>query len=747
MVCQGIPKRLRNEYELGLQEVHLRADRTYNTIADDPGNSFFIPCLSVAETYDRAVGYFSSNIFKIIGIGINQVASRGGRIRLIASPHLSDEDFSRIENGYDMRKAIEVALDREITYLSEEEEKELGFLGRLIAFGHLDIRIAVTQIGSRVGLYHDKFGIFTDAEGSSVVFTGSNNETFQALRVNSETFTVHCSWDGEASERVINRYRSDFEVLWRGQKADVILYQLPDSTVERLVSLARRLPAGFVPESDSVDDTDLPPDAEPRRLDFTERTSQAQPERPKGFFSLPEDLVLRDYQETAIESWYRNQGRGIFEMATGTGKTITALTLVTRFSARFVNNNKPFLALVVCPFTHLVDQWATEIERFNMQPIKCYEVYTKWEGRFRQANNQLNLGGPHVEVLVATIETFRSERFQRILNDVKIPTLLIADEVHNFGSPQIAKILPDNVDYRLGLSATPQRFEDEETDLILSYFGKIIFELDLREAIRIGALCHYRYVPIATFLNAEELERYVHLVREIGKIYAIKGEHGSIDDYEGRLGQLLGERAMVLGHCADKIGAFKEQSEKRRDSMFQLVYCAEGFPPLRSQDKRQIDEIQVFLGTSRNERVAKYVSETKSELRAELLSRFGSGSDLKYLLSMRCLDEGVDIPDARVAYLLASSRNPRQFVQRRGRVLRRPPGGGEKVAEIIDFLSLPPINGIDLTAVEFEVERKLIAGELERAREFASIADNGQEALLEIQRLIDLYKLNLVEEK
>jgi superfamily II DNA or RNA helicase len=499
--------------------------------------------------------------------------------------------------------------------------------------------------------------------------------------------------------------------------------------------LSDQLPPEYVPEFILPDRPVLP--KQPAPVPEDSDVPPAVPREP-GVPQIPVGVTIRDYQEEAIESWFKNQGRGIFKMATGTGKTITALALVSRFFEKFKAKNQPLLLIVVCPYKHLVDQWSENLEAFGVTPLKCYVSYTKWFDQAKSLILQLNFGGPRFEAFVVTPDTFGGEHFQKVLEDYRKEAIIIGDEVHNFGSAQINRKLPEAIQFRLGLSATPERFREDETQAIYDYFGDPVFELDLKTAIEMGALSRYKYFPIPTFLDSEEMEKYVELAKQIGRIYAING--GGLDDVdEGRLGQLLGERAMVLGHCAGKIPAFKREMMLRSDSMYQLVYCAQGRPPLREDEDTQIGEVQRYLGIERNEKVRMYVHETPNVERADLLSRFSSGVDLKYLLSMRCLDEGVDIPDARVAYILASSRNPRQSVQRRGRILRKPPDGGSKIAEIVDFLALPMFDYLDPNDVDMEIEKRLILQELKRARDFAELAENRNVAIQVLDDLIAQY--------
>lgn len=719
---------------MSLQDVELREDRTYNSLEDDPGTTFFNPVLNLAVTYDRAVGYFRSSVFHVLGSGFQSIGDRGGHIRIVASPSLDDQDVERIKQGYQLREVLAECLNREIDTATDRQKQQIGFLGRLIANKVLDFKIAVAQRAEKVGLYHDKYGIVEDAHGNALCFNGSNNETYNALMVNSESFTVHCAWDMGPGKHIVDRYRRDFEELWNNKKSDVKMVDLPNATVNKIRQLADELPpdfeihpSDFEPEFDDVE-------VEPIRLPETER-DEPRVVGDHGFH-IPNHIVLRDYQRDAIDAWFDRRGRGIFKMATGTGKTITSLALAARLNEVYRDNNKPLLIVVLCPRKQLVDQWAEAFSEFGLQATKCYDAAVGWLTAAKTRLMSLAAGGSGVEALVVTESTFRRQPFQQSLALYTGDVLLIADEVHNYGAPGSIKNLPQSIKHRLGLSATPERFNQDETQLLFNYFGEPIFEFDLEKALEAGALSPYRYTPVPTFLDDEEMEEYVRLARQIAQKWVLVNS-GFDDDENGQLGSLLGRRSRLLGHCAEKAPIFKEYARKHEGEMFQLVYCAPGYPPLRDEEPKQIQTVLRFLGNELKRSASEFVHDTPKEERAELLRRFSSGSDLQYLASMQCLDEGVDIPDARIAFILASSRNPRQSVQRRGRILRKPSDGRAKTAQIYDFLALPDPSYLQGGDDGSAVERRLIEDELARARDFARLAINRDEAMAALDLLAE----------
>ncbi|MDT0270876.1 helicase-related protein [Streptomyces sp. DSM 44915] len=294
----------------------------------------------------------------------------------------------------------------------------------------------------------------------------------------------------------------------------------------------------------------------------------------------------------------------------------------------------------------------------------------------------------------------------------------------------------------MGLSATPERwFDDDGTAALREYFGDIVFEMGIGDAIKAGALCRYRYTPVLVELDDEEAELYAEVTVKIAK--ALSAHQFSDDaDEDSPLGRLLRKRANILGHARAKLPALRGEIAKRHNDWFQLLYCAEGRHPLadgvhgKLDEPTQLDQTLRMVGHELRMPAAKYISDTLREQRRAILRRFSAGNDLQVLLSMRCLDEGVDVPAARTAYLLASSSNPRQFIQRRGRVLRRAPG--KDVADIVDFIVVPP-DGIE--ALHRESERRMVARELSRVTEFARLADNEAATLDTLRPLRQRYGL------
>lgn len=681
----------------------------------DRGNvvdEFYVPALRASTAYDRAVGYFTASVLAVIGEGIEEFTRRAGTMRIVASPYLLAEDIADIEAGYELRAVMEKAALRDLERATEDVRavRGLGKLGALIAEGRLDMKLAYVTAGSRVGMYHEKIGVFRD-DHDLVAFKGSANETLSGLVGNFESIEVFRSWDERDRERAL-RISKDFDDLWDDKTPLLRVMPFTDAAkqiIERSSCAA----------ADPNDDTVIPPSGAPITVIREDRT---------GMLTIPPQLQVRDYQKTAVTQWFAHQGRGILRMATGTGKTLTALSAAAQLTKMLHKAGEPLLTVVIAPYQHLVDQWAKDIEWFGVHPLRAYESTASWFPHASQMLDALALHTTRGGVIITTNKTFGETAFQSILQRYRGQLLLIADEAHNLGARHIRSKLPDSARFRLGLSATPERwFDDEGTTALTDYFGPVVFELGLGDAIKAGALCRYTYRPVIVELDADETDLYIEITEKIGRLFAMQQFSEQADD-NSPLGHLLRKRANLLGHARAKLPALRREISQRSEEWYQLLYCAEGQHPLSYEDgaapePAQIDQVLDLVGNQLQMPAARYTAETKRPERREVLQQFADRK-LQVIASMRCLDEGVDVPAARTAYLLASSSNPRQFIQRRGRVLRQAPG--KTMADIVDFIVVPPSNMSDL---QDRTERSMVARELARVTEFAQLADNEAETL------------------
>ncbi len=447
--------------------------------------------------------------------------------------------------------------------------------------------------------------------------------------------------------------------------------------------------------------------------------------------SSPDWLEPRDYQTAAVQSWMKQQGQGVLHMATGTGKTITSLLAASRL-AKLQGDR---LALIVAaPYQHLVDQWVSELDNFGITPLRAYKSRTSWTDQLASQFTEFATEARNVVAVVTTHTTFGSDHFQKLLTRLDgAETLLIADEVHHLGAPHLRDQLPQSIRARLGLSATPNRwYDDDGTDAIMSYFSNgVVFEFGLEEAINHGYLCEYYYVPHIIHLTEEEAEKYLALSRAIGKRMGhVSGDIGDVDlQDDEQLKQLLFKRARLVGVAENKLSKLRSLIRRSGDIHHTLVYCSDGQIQAEGDaTKRQLDTVTRMLGKEFGLKTHKFTYEENQSTRERLLEDFEEGA-LDALVAIRCLDEGVDVPATETAFVLASSSNPRQFVQRRGRILRPHPSKNNAV--IHDFIVSPPSDiRLGESNSVFNLERRLVQKELQRASTFAEAAKNHPDAEL-----------------
>lgn len=639
-------------------------------------------------------------------------------MRLVTSPKLSEEDTQAIEQGLKQRdEVITAALQRELEVeLPQIIQDRLGALVWLLSKGLLEIKLAVPRTLRQRGIYHEKLGVFADAEGNTLAFTGSANESASALIDNFECIDVFTSWDSGVQKRAL-RKAENFQALWNDQTPNVEVMEFPEAVAKSLLDRC----------------CDQPPKREPSVASDTEAywLNRTQPKmRKEGIPITPFWLNLRPYQKQAVDNWFKNNGRGTLKMATGSGKTITSLAVAVELHKQIELQ----ALIVICPYRHLVQQWAKECRKFGLEPILAYKSVKKWQSDLSHQLLNLKLGLQPFVTVITTNATLTGQSLQSQLTSFPKKTFLIGDEAHNLGARRLVASLPKSVGLRLGLSATPERyFDDRGTQALFDYFGQVLEpEFTLRDAIEAGALVHYRYYPILVELTEEETLRYAQLSARIGKAMAIGGDG---DDNEA-LTTLLALRARLIGAAENKLTALRELMEQRLETDHTLFYCGDGSveDDVTQESMRQLDAATRLLGKELGYRVNTYTAKTSLDEREDLRQQFETG-ELQGLVAIRCLDEGVDIPAIQTAVVLASSSNPRQFVQRRGRILRR--HADKQRAELFDMIVIPP----DLGRESLETERNLFRKELRRFAEFADLADNAGEARLKLLPLQKQYGL------
>jgi superfamily II DNA or RNA helicase len=632
-------------------------------------------------------------------------------MQLIASPALEEQDIEALTQGTEkrdeiLRRVAARGLEDVQDLLSKDR---LNALAWLIAKGLLEVRLAVRLNDhgqpSR-GIYHEKLGIFSDPDQNHVAFSGSANETSGGLVDNFESIDVFWSWDDPQGR--VQRKIDDFEELWSNQTPGVQVVEFTEISLDLLQRYQISNPA---PVAEDL------------------------PQAPVLQISKPP----RPYQEEAIEAWFNAHCRGIFAMATGSGKTLTALHAMNRLAAK-----EPLVAIIACPYVNLAEQWVRELKEAGLsRVVKCFGSQSAWLSELESGLSSMMIGKRTFLPVVVVNKTFLTPVFQGLLRPDKIPHLLIADEMHNLGAENLRQQLNPAITYRLGLSATPERHMDEEgTSALFDYFGEIVFTYTLKQAIEAKSLCPYHYHPVLVDLTEEESVEYQQLSIEIGKEMQRKKEK---DGLRLRLKTLLLRRARLLASAHNKLPILMSTLEgiRARGAKVEkaLIYCGDGQVEDPVDDEgmlRQLDATLKILGEQAGLRVRRFSAGESMQEREDLLRQMRS-QRLDGLVAIRCLDEGIDLPDIRMGFILASSTNPRQFIQRRGRLLRRAPGKDR--SEIWDFVVSPPdLSGLVEDSL-FNIERRLVQRELSRVLEFCETALNGDAAkgvLLELRRRYNL---------
>lgn len=644
----------------------------YRSDNDQLYSDFYFPCLSESNYYDRAAGYFSSSSLKMLAQGLEIFLFKGGKIRIIANPFLSTEDIIAIEKGHKAKiEVIESALIREIEVSNKTlQDDTLNVMAWLIYTGQLEMKFAFTNQNS---IYHEKFGIFTDEAGNSIAFSGSANETYGGLVANFEKIDVYST---EADLPRIKGAINDFDMLWNNETKGLTVIDIPDLLKEKILENKKEYPV----------------------------TNK-----------IKESIEPREYQSKAIQALLENNWHGILEMATGTGKTITSLFA----SRKYKEINGEMFLVIYAPFTHLVLQWEKECRRFGFENITlCYDSKTKWYDKLENTIRDYNIGLEVFHVVITTYKTASSNEFNYLMKKIANHAVLIADECHYIGSKAFKNIDFNNFNAKIGLSATPDRWWDEAgTSFLKNIFDKVVYEYSLVEAIDAGKLTQYEYFPHVTELTESEQVAYKKLTLQIIKM--LNNDSGESDEY---LEQLYRKRANILAKAYNKIpfliSLLKEEKETIKHT---LVYCA----------GKQVNELTKVI-SELGIKVHKFDSTVSNKERKQVLNAFEKG-EIEVLVAIKCLDEGVDVPSTKKAYFLASTSNPREFVQRRGRILRT--SKNKVIAEIHDFIVLAK----DVEVNDFTMVAKK---ELPRFAEFSSAAINQSSAKQELYPYLERYNLN-----
>ena len=659
----------------------------YDSDQDDLVNDFYIPVLSNSEEYLRMSGFFSSSSLAISAQGIADLIRNNGSMKLLCSSILPEDDIEIIEEFHkNPEKFIETSFFNDMDNLEDIFIKNhVEALGWMLANDLLEIKIAIPI--DKKGIFHSKIGILRDEEDNLISFSGSDNETASGWVNNIEEFKVFRSWD-ESEKKFVKSDYDDFYKYWNGNTLKTDIIDLPIAIKKKLIQLA----------PPSKDDLAI--------LDKNE---------------IIPGIKLRKYQNNAIDSWFENDCCGIFEMATGTGKTFTALSCFKKL----LDSKDKLFTVIACPQSHLVDQWAKDLKKFYDGEILTVPGKTQnWQSKLRAALKNLLLGITDKVVVMTTHKSLSSDKFISVIKKFSLDSLLIVDEVHGIGSEKQQLALIENYNYRLGLSATPKRwFDDEGTQLLYDYFGGVVFTFDIERALReinpdTGKtyLTPYIYKPIIVDLNDEEYEQYYEYSLKIAQSFGSnkKEDLDRVSLYSNLRQRIVNNAEAKYDALNTILDDFKSKNEKEMDKL--IVFCSD----------KQIDKVQEILTENKIIPQHRFTSHQKaSKKRGEkytereiILKNFSDGV-YKALVAIKCLDEGVDVPSAENAIIMSSTSNPREHVQRRGRILRNSPG--KEMAVIYDILVFPEENT--------DAGKKILRKEIDRYKEFATNASNSHECL------------------
>ncbi len=642
--------------------------------------------LSETVRYDRLSSYFSSASLSVAAKGMTQLIEHGGHIRLLCGIELSKDDWESISNPEQFKDLINK------NFLDEYEDLEdeliwnyTKVLGWMIANEILEVKIGLNYICGRYmpdEIFHPKVGIFYDEEDNCLIFIGSVNESARGWGVNSENLHTFKSW--KTTEHIDNNI-STFEDFWNDTNDSLKVFNVPDESIDFLIKNAPK---------DKVE-------LEKTIVRIKQLEKDAEPKKPKK--------TPYSYQLDAIDSWFANDKRGIFAMATGTGKTFTALCCFDRL----LEENNKLLTVIACPQLHLITQWESAIREngYAGKIINASDSNKKWKKELKKTIADL-MGSKKNAVVLTSFDTFSDEKFVDTINLYPYKSFVIVDEVHGIGSYKFRNgFLEVNYDYRLGLSATPEIEDDlERTDLVYDNFGGIVFEYSLKKAIKEGFLTEYNYYPIFVDLTDKEVKKYKLLTRNIGNLlrknHLKPNEEKSLENY-------IRQRRNLINKAENKLKCLREFLDDHKDIKDLIIYGA---------DKKHIKEIKCVLeefDISNN----KFTGDEKPEDRETILHLFSTGH-YRALRAMKCLDEGVDVPSTQNAILLASTMNSRQHIQRRGRILRKHPG--KDIANIYDFIVVPNLKN------EPESVKNILKLEKKRYEEYVNSAKNRVECRIKI---------------
>ena len=621
-------------------------------------DEFYIPFLNETVEYRRIAGYFSSSSLIIASKGIEGLIKNNGKMKLLISPELTQQDYEVICTTNRLNDNLN--LFDEINNSNFPHNDNLEALSWMLKNNRLEIKIVVDK-NSTSSVFHQKVGIGFDSEGNQLSFSGSINESANAWLNNIEEFKTFKSWENEQIDYLLTDLKK-FNSYWNNERKDVaIVYDVPESIKNKIISISPR----------DVNDLLI-------MKKYQETKSHEENNR----------LSLFNHQIAAVKMWKDNNYKLLMEMATGTGKTRTAIGCFMELKDRL----EKFLVIVATPQNTLSKQWKKDIEddlkiTFD-KSIVADGGNSKWKTELEELFLDLNSGLISDGIVYTSHATSSSVDFTNLVEQYgdSVNILFICDEVHGIGSDKQKKALSDIYKYRIGLSATPERMFDEDgTNLIRTYFGNKSYEFSIGDALNTinpitgkPFLNSFYYYPVFVYLTEDELHEYKNYSRKIASLL-------SQDEYDkALLERLYDNRASILKNAENKIDVAESIIDKLNDKgricdTIMFVTDKQIEPVLNMLGKKGIVRSKV----TEKESQSKIMGIHGNTEREENIDQFRR-RNIQVLVGMKCMDEGIDIKNARIAIIMASSINPREYVQRVGRVIRTAPNKVE--SEIYDFV-------------------------------------------------------------
>ncbi len=735
-----------------LSDISFPPSEEYRTGTDHEPLTFYMEALVESTRLDLLLGYFSSSAIRVLSLGFAKFISNGGRARLIINHILSVQDKETLLTGSAGNVATDSFSINDFQTLRNALDSYghhfFACLAWLIASERVQIRAIKPKYGR--GIAHYKSGIFSDGR-DKVKFRGSCNFTASGLLENLEELEIRTSWQSQST--VFSSYEAEYERLFTGTADHAEL--IPFTDIE--AAIFRDYGGKDLDELLTTEQQLLAQQAKQIRNQTHQKAVQKILQKIETYLASPRfpyESGPRPYQQEAYQNWLNNDCKGIFAMATGTGKTITSLNCVLNESQKTGN----YQAVILVPTTVLVEQWTKECRQFNFREIITVSGQSAgWPGELVRLTTQLSFGVATSFIIIATYRSFTNPPFQTYFKRLPKTTVLVADEAHNIASPSVAKLLDGiHLQKRIGLSATPKRIYDPEgSDKMEAFFDDgngpahqpYTYNFPMERAIDEGILCSYYYYPKIVSLTPDEMVSYAEISAKLAKLYArAKGNEKASASVE----TLLMQRKRIIHKAQNKLAQFEcilnEIIDRRERIDYTLVYAPEGYYADReideetfadlSEENRIIDfYANIVRRVSPTTTLTQYTSDSAD--RDLVLKQFEQGQ-INALLSMKCLDEGVDIPRTEQAIFCSSTGNPRQFIQRRGRILRQHPD--KRFAFIYDMVVIPQTAPHSPT---FQLERSLVQKELERVVHFAFMAENKYEATEVFRAVCENYQLNL----